>query len=865
DDVAALGEIELGIIGNTTSTQQAIGLYAAGDAFNAYVQSGSEVKLEALGNITIKDGSQTSNMILKGMEGEGATIANAYSTAPKDEINTNQSSIVKGNIDINVSTSKNGSIGRVYGIYNTKAVPMVAKIYNAALDNNTNTVEGKINITTPDRRDTYSKMYGIYVATYDANGGNSNDAQPKAVYNAYYNNNDATETGGSVLGEINIKAGGKSAATDAEYYGIYLDGGINGVMESEAHNAFSSNDAADVTGKIVVDVMGGTNSGTAAGMYGKNARIYNDGAKSSITVKASQFGTNAYGMLGDGAYLYNNTVINAENKNYIAYGMSVLNGSAVNDVNGIINVNGKTESYGIYVKADSETQTAQAINQGTINVSGEGNNYGIYASGANATVENKGTITINGQTCDGNDCNGGKAIWLDNGAKLVNSGVTESMSSLDFASMGGEVILDKGGKFIAKEKISGNLNISQETIKDTFETKTVLHEAITAQDIDDLNINSLSYLYDAKLVDNQNGSYDAEMSLKDLTAIMDKSQANYLTQNLQAKKNMELFNVLKTAQNAKEEQKIRASVMGTDMLPNITEEELKVQRSLDKTMLDELFKNPNEDIRKIVGGNLEYLGQDDRGTLTGYDLTSESMYALYDQKLDNNYRLGLGLSFTHTDTDYNNDSSRKNLMVQGYVPLTYTNNNGLTAVTMARLGYADGDYSRRGYNRTYKADTTEITYGLLNEVRYTMDLGLVNLTPFVGLNAIGWYMDSANEDGDDLALKLASNHVFSLESALGLYLDKEIEFSEVSKLSTVLGIGWYHEFADPYSGFDATHKASISSYKLRDKGNMNSRNRGILSAKVNYDYKDFSIYGELMQYLEDGHPLKVEGGLKYRF
>ena len=94
---------------------------------------------------------------------------------------------------------------------------------------------------------------------------------------------------------------------------------------------------------------------------------------------------------------------------------------------------------------------------------------------------------------------------MDNGAKLVNSGVTESSSNLDFAAMGGEVILDKGGKFIAKEKISGNLNISQNTIKDTFATKKILHDAITAENIEDLNVSSLSYLYDAKLVDNQNG------------------------------------------------------------------------------------------------------------------------------------------------------------------------------------------------------------------------------------------------------------------------------------------------------------------------------------------------------------------------
>ena len=67
----------------------------------------------------------------------------------------------------------------------------------------------------------------------------------------------------------------------------------------------------------------------------------------------------------------------------------------------------------------------------------------------------------------------------------------------------------------------------------------------------------------------------------------------------------------------------------------------------------------------MVGADGLYIGRDDHGTLSGYDITSQSMYALYDKKMDNSYRLGLGMSFTHTDTDYNNDSTRKSFMVKG--------------------------------------------------------------------------------------------------------------------------------------------------------------------------------------------------------
>jgi outer membrane autotransporter protein len=183
---------------------------------------------------------------------------------------------------------------------------------------------------------------------------------------------------------------------------------------------------------------------------------------------------------------------------------------------------------------------------------------------------------------------------------------------------------------------------------------------------------------------------------------------------------------------------------------------------------------------------------------------------------------------------------------------------------MARLGYSDGDYKRYADNKSFEADINGITYGLLNELRYTINANGIKVTPFVGLNAIGWYQDKIDEGDSNLALDVASSHVFSLESALGLYLDKDIEFNHDNKLNMALGLGYYHEFANPYKGMDARHHGSEGGFKLRHR-KLNNRDRGILSAKVNYDYKDFSIYGELMQYLEDEYPIKVDVGLKYKF
>jgi len=870
NNVAAEGTVNIELDDGSNNTQNGVGIYAAGNIFNAYANSGSDTKLEAIGNVIINDRSTTSGMTLKGIESGGATIANAYATG----IGQNTETSVIGNINLNILGSKGGSTsGAVAGIYSDAKSQMPAKIYNAALIEDTSNVTGNIAISSNGA--TYSRMYGIYASKQPATGSiedDENEGQEKVVYNAYYGNNDETVSDGHVLGKISITTSTGSADDHAEYYGIYVN-------EGTAYNTYSTNNQADVEGRIEINVAGGENTGTAVGMYGYKSSLYNSGTNAIIDVKTTKNNSYAYGMKGDISYIENDAVINVTAEKSKAFGLYINQGQAINNVNGVINVNGESESYGIYAIAKNEhgveTESAKAINLGTINLSGKAKNVGIYAEGSNVTVENRGIIRIGdteytnvctGTNCDNNVAiqlvNGAQPIQLTNGAHLVNAGSIISTGNLDLAAMGGNVVLTQGGTLSAANSISGDLDISSDVIQDTFTNQTTMENALLAEDVSNVDVHSRSYLYNADIAANSSGIYDIVMNMKDFSEMTDNSsEASYFSKKYAEQKNAKLFNALKSASTASQFAKTKADIMGSSVLPNITEEELKVQRSLDKSMVDNLFKDGG-DVKKIVGADAMHMGRDDHNTLTGYDISSQSMYMLYDKKLNNKYRLGTGLSITHTNTDYNNDSTRKNMTVQGYIPLTYTNLKGLKAVTMARLGYADGNYTRRGYNHTYKADTSEITYGLLNEIRYKKQLGYVNLTPFIGLNAMGWYQDNIDEGKDDLALHIASKNIFSLESALGLNIDKEIEFDQDNCLTMALGIGYYHEFANPYQGLSAHHDTT-GHYSIKHK--IHSRDRGVLSAKVNYDYKDFSIYGQLMQYLEEEYPLEVEGGLKYKF
>lgn len=852
-----IGNVNVKITGSSNARRDVVGIYAAGDVFNSYARSLSDEGLRTTGNITITDSSRNPGLSLKGIESNGATIANAYSIGS----NLNTATTVVGNIKINVTGSKQG--GSASGIYSGMPSEKNAVIYNAALINDTSNVEGNITISGTGST-TSNRMFGIFASKYEVDGGSPSDGQEKIIYNAYYDN--ISNPNGSVTGIININAPNRSMNGAGEYYGIYMNVG-------RAYNAYSNNPSANVVGKIIVNVAGGEYDGMAVGMYGHSSMLYNTG-NSTIDVTNNRQNNDAYGMRADGdsSYIENDAIINVTSKGAKAYGIYVENGQAVNKEHGVITVSGKKGSYGIYAKDDgSQEIERKIINQGTINLVSDENNIGIYAEGSNVAVYNEegGKIFINGEknstVCEGEECSN-VAIQLVEGARFINNSEVESDNNLDLTTTGGEIILGTSGKFKAANSIRGNVNIATSTVSDNFDNETSIKDAISAADVSKLNIKSNSYLYDSTLKSNENGAYDVVLQRKDFSVLTDSGDdVQYLNKNYAGERNIALFNTLKSASTASAAKKTWAEVSGKSVLPNITEEELKVQRSLDRTMMGELFEErADEDVRKMVGGDAMHIGRDTHGTLTGYDLNSQSMYALYDQKQNNNYRLGLGLSFTHTNTDYNNDSRRKNFMVQGYVPLTYTNKRGLTAVTMARLGYASGDYKRYGYNKvTYEADSKAITYGLLNEARYTHDLKFLKLTPFIGLNASGWHQDAMSEGNRDLALHIASAHVFSLESALGLYLDKDIELNQDQKLNIALGMGYYHEFADPYRGAEAHHTGALSHHHL--KNTLHSRDRGMLSAKVNYDYKNLSVYGEIIQYLEEENPVEIEGGLQYNF
>ncbi len=851
-----------------------IGIYAQGNVFNSYVKSGSEVALTSQGNIKVTDeSSATKGSTLIGIKGAGGVVANAYAEGDK----ANTGSISTGKIEIE---KKSGQGGTLVGIDASLENTAGTTVYNAALINAKSTVNGTITINA---KADYNNIYGIHALT-----DTSKDIR-KIVYNAYYSGDEADID--DVTGTISINAG--SSLNASNIYGMYVENSIG-------YNSYSNVENANVEGKIYITTEGSDGvAGNVIGMYakGSQAQIYNNYNSEINIIINNTNGTSAYGYgmkADEGATAYNNGKISIVSKNSNnQYGMYANNGSLINDTQGEITVEGKGTNYGMYLDVNNGgdynliNNGAIKIEKGTnkygiyaINKSEEGGSIkvenngtidivsgnGIYASGEDVVVSNQGTIKIGESDCTGKDCkpNEGTYIVLENNAELLNEGDIESQSSIDLNSYGGNVIISNGGSFKTQEEISGKLLVSSADVIDNFEEKTTLSNAIEAKDVSNLELSSKSYMYDVSLKETTSGTHDIELSLKDFNKITTQDKAIYYDLNYN-KNNSELFNILKKQETAKAYSKAERQILGEYMLPNMVEEELRVSRSLDDMLVADLFNNTRDSVRVIAGTDAVFLGRDDTDVQTGYELDSQSMYTMYDKKINNKYRLGLGLSFTHTNTDYNDNSSRKNFMVQGYVPVTYSLSNALKFVSLAKLGYQNGEYTRYGVNNdVYDANTSAITYGLSNQLRYIVKADNVTLTPFVGINASGIYNKSIKERGGELALDIDATHIFSLESALGLYADIVSEINDKSKITTTLGLAYYHEFANPYNSMNAKIINTLGSYKLRNNS-VDSRDRGVLSAKINYDYKDFSIYGEILQYLEKEYPVKLDLGLKYKF
>lgn len=813
------------------------------------------------------------------------TLANTASTAMRITNNGTAQNAASGTINVNGSNSyalaaddgatatlnNAGTININNGA--TGSYAMYGK--NATLTNETS---GTINVLQSGTTAMFTQVGKL------TNKGKINLAAADAI-GLYVTEGQAVNDSGAT---IDVNSNGK--AMNVVGTGSITNSGTINLNAANAYGLYAQNGGtATNSGTIKLN-----SSGTAYGMYGSGgAKLTNN---SSINGKAE----NAYGMYGSNmtnagtisitgtgtgaSYGMRSTGGTVSNTGQIevtasqAYGISLTgSGTATNSGTITVTGTGSDTSYGMYGSGG-----AKLINNGTINVnSTSGTAVGMYATGSSSSITNTGNIVLNGVSIttdysgisssddpdtDATNCTSagcGNFIKVENGATFYNNGQVSSASAMNFNVMSaantGTIMLARGGSFEAPE-ISGEITAAADIVTEGNETTYVNENSFVGQD-SGIKLNSGSYLFDAYLVTNEAGNQDVVMTMKNFADVVDNgSVANFLSSNYTLGTNMDMYSILKAAGDATSFTTAVAEQMGLNLIPSFAKQNMDIVKAVNRHMSQTLFANQSSnDVRAMFDFVYDYREQDGVNMLSGYEDNAATAYALFDRKYNNNFRYGLGVSFTRYESDYDNGSSRDEVVAQVLAPLIYTT-EGLKAVSMPRLGIGWGEYKRRIGSDESKADVKNYYYGITNEVRKEIDLGTVTLEPTAEFNILGLYQDSTKEK-NGLEVKSANN--LSVEGGIGLYARKSFSIMEENDLTLRAGGSWYHEFNNPYQAARARIAGMLGSYQM-DTYDV-ERDRGILSVRMDYKHDRFDFYFEANKFLEEDDGYALSAGLGYKF
>lgn len=513
---------------------------------------------------------------------------------------------------------------------------------------------------------------------------------------------------------------------------------------------------------------------------------------------------------------------------------------------------------------------AKLINSGRIAVTGD-NSIGMYANGANSIIINTGTIIANGnnsqQTATSNRgtiSNGSEssntkaqAFKLTNGAKFYNLGVLESEDDLNL-----DALTDEKSKIIAgkssiiksqgvKGTLYGGADLTTGSNDDYYESRVIEAEENNA------TAASNSAMFAAEMVGDK-----MAMTRYNFNELMeDKNLASYLENNYQQGNRVDTFDTFKTAESTTTLNNMVAETLGTDFVPAFAYQNFARLRHINRTMADLMQNNASDkDERVSVVSNNYYHDIKAHGGVSGYEERLFGFSGLFDKKINNNFRYGVGLGIYRADADFDNSVNRDDNLFEVYNPYWFDYERW-GALIMPYAGYSDGDYERHNGAKKYTADLRAYYYGLNNRIYLKTQTAGINIEPTAEINLNGIYQDDSSED-DGISLK--AKNMFSAETGLGAYISKTADFGTKGKLNLKAGAMYYYELNDDaYQSINARFAGMNGLYKIT--GYDNSRSRGIVSLKANYQFKGWNLYAEITRLLEHNDNMVYNAGLKYSF
>lgn len=555
------------------------------------------------------------------------------------------------------------------------------------------------------------------------------------------------------------------------------------------------------------------------GTYVEGANFTNENGATIIVGNGIGIQAAIANIINKGTITVNEKLYTGNLYDYSGSGIVAASSNVINTESGTINV---TKGYGIYAE-DSIVE-----NYGTINVE---NGVGIKGLGT-TTIYNAGTINAPTQI-EGNTVTSGQ----------YNSETGLKLTAQSFKAM-------KNSKTSAKEYISGSATVGTDVVQDGFKTTYIENNMFNAPDTSNLKLVSESALFDAKLADN--GS-DVVMKMKNFTDVVpNKSLAQFLANNYALANNAEFYNKLKSFDNLSSLNNSLNQLTGKDVLSRFNFEDMSMMRELNYDMNNNLFHS-KENHLSMAGSVSPMAFKGDTG--------SNSRYSLFSQQHDNT-SIGLGIAFTDTRSDDDHESNnRHETMYQMIVPFGYKA-GGFNMITSPRIGYARGEYDRTGFDgANYDGTLEKRVYGVMNEARYPFKVAGWSFEPSLEFNVLG-YQQKGSEDGRQFSLNVPNQQTLSVEGGMGFYATREEELDKDSTLKLTAGVVAYHEFADPYK-LRVGMNGMDGAFTLRDENR--SDNRGVIRAGFDYVYRDLSLYGSLISYIDREARTSAKTGMKVKF
>lgn len=882
-----------------------VGLYANG---GTVVNSGTIEFSSGDAAVLVDDGIGRNNKTitvtssnLEAMRADGGEAVNASGGTITLNSSANNSTAMyatRGKITNNGTIALNGSSG----------IGMITEAEGTANNTGTINVSGADSVGILADGGTATNSSGTINVTGSSSFGmkaTEGEAINNATINA--NNNIGMFADGGIV--TNGSSGKINAGSGASYLMLAENGGTannKGTLTFSGSGSALQAKGATVNNTGSITATGSGNGMAADGTSSAGANAVNSGTitvnsgkgmiATSTTIDTTV--TNAsggvitvnsnggVGMYADGSHAraINLGTINIKGTSSTSYGMKAVNGGSVENA-GTINMAAGSAGTGIYVDGKS---TFYNNASGKIVFAG-----GQTQSGTITGDTSAGSVDI----CDDGGSCANKFIHLEQGATLQNSGTMVTSASFKLNEMGGgRVLLASTGTMVAGNEISGDLYavsdraMLEQGQKDVY----VNRNALTASEID-VNLMSASPMWEVSLVDsaedsaddaaaqaedepaveqptvkdedeadNDSSTSDKPSSEKDIVynrvafsnLVNNASQAAYLESNYAIRNT--IYDGMITAGSMEEFNQALYSNLGLDLIPNFAKQNMDILRNVNRQVNSAVFNNNDtKEFRVHVGYDYFEREQDGTNGLSGYEDEAHTGYALFDKKYNANFRYGLGASFTKYSSDYDNGAERDEVIAQIMAPLIFETDS-TKVVSMPRIGMGWGEYTRYDHTGEYKADTRNYYYGITNEARHELDMGLLTLEPVAEFNIIGLYQGRTKEN-----IRVDSGNNLSVEGGLGLYAKKSFKPMGDDELNIRLGGTYYHEFNNPYQA------VSAGIVGLQGRYHMNSyetqRNRAVLSSRFDYKRGKFNFYLEGSRFIEDDSTYSVNAGLTYAF